>query len=272
MTARPTRSVRISSGPARRTLAGLMLGLTLSVATARADTCTVAAEQGHVTFPVDRLDSASRCLVSSVADNPTTSGLVGPVRTPIPQRLYEYLLDHPSLIAALARKLGMGNYQFTSRGPNQFWGNDGDGTQGLLSLLQREGTTRIYHIDGYHEGQIFPMVRAKAVVFLKMAQTASPDGHPAVDTLLIAYTKLNDPVLSGLVWVLRPLVGDAVTRKLTRGFDVTNQLGAAIAQNPDRIIQELPTLPSIAPQEQRTLTALLQTLPPTTILLPRLTP
>jgi hypothetical protein len=154
MTVRPPRSVRIGSRPARLTLAGLMLGLTLVGASARADTCTVAAEQGHVAFPVDRLDSASRCLVFSVADNPTTSGLIGPVRTPIPQHVYEYLLDHPSLIAALVRKLGMGNYQFTSRGPNQFWGNDGDGTQGLLSLLQREGTTRIYHIDGYHEGHV----------------------------------------------------------------------------------------------------------------------
>lgn len=272
MTVRRTHDIRTCSDPVCLTLAGLLLGLTLSVTTASADNCPVAAEQGHVTFPVDRLDSASRCLVAAVADSPTTSGLVGPVRTPVPQYLYEYLLDHPTLIAALVQKMGMGNYQFTSRGPNRFWGNDGDGTQGLLSLLQREGTTRIYHIDGYHEGQIFPMVRAKAVVFLKMAQTASPDGHPAVDTSLIAYTKLTDPVLSGLVWILRPLVGDAVTRKLTRGFDVTNQLGAAIAQNPDRIIQELPTLPSIAPQEQRAFTALLQTLPPTNLSLPRLTP
>lgn len=261
MTVRRARGVRIGSGRAGRTLAGLMLGLTLSSATASADNCTVAAEQGHLTLPVDRLDSVSRCLVSSVTDSPTTSGLIGPVRTQVPQHLYEYLLDHPPLIAALVRKLGLGDYQFTNRGPNQFWGNDGDGTQGLLSLLQREGTTRIYHIDGYHEGQVFPMVRVKAVVFLKMAQTASPDGRPAVDTVLIAHTKLNDPVLSGLVWILRPLVGDAVTRKLARGFDVTNQLGAAIAQNPDRIIRELPTLPSIAPQEQRAFTALLQRLP-----------
>ncbi|MBM4134145.1 MAG: hypothetical protein FJ245_10285 [Nitrospira sp.] len=272
MTVRRTDDIRIGSDSAGLTLAGLMLGLVLSATTAWADNCPVAAEQGRITFPVDRLDSVSRCLVSYVADSPTTSGSVGPVRIPVPQYLYEFLLDHPSLIAALVRKMGMGNYEFADKGPNRFWGNDGDGTQGLLSLLQREGTTRIYHIDGYHEGHVFPMVRAKAVVFLKIAQTASPDGHPAVDTSLIAYTKLNDPVLSGLVWVLRPLVGDAVTRKLTRGFDVTNQLGTAISQNPDRIIQELPTLPSIAPQEQRAFIALLQTLPPANPSGPRLTP
>lgn len=242
--------------------AWLTLGLALAGSAASADTCTVAAEQGHLTFPVERLDSASRCLISFVADSPTAFGLIGPVRTHVPQHLYEYLLDHPSLIAALVQKLGLGNYQFVNKGPNQFWGNDGDGTQGLLSLLQREGTSRIYHIDGYHEGQVFPMVRAKAVVFLKIAPTASADGHPAVDTSLIAYTRLNDPVLSGLVWVLRPLIGAAVTRKLVRGFDVTNQLGTAIAQDPDRIIQDLPTLPSIDPREQRIFTALLQRLPP----------
>lgn len=246
----------------RSLLAGLTLGLALVGPTASADTCPVAAEQGALTFPVGRLDSASRCLIAFVADNPTTAGLIGPVRTQVPQHLYEYLLDHPPLIAALVQKLGLGAYRFENKGPNQFWGNDGDGTQGLLSLLQRDETSRIYHIDGYHEGQVFPMVRAKAVVFLKIAPVASPTGHPAVDTSLIAYTKLNDPVLSNLVWMLRPLVGETVTRKLARGFDVTNQLGTAIAQNPDRIIQELPTLPSIEPQEQRAFTALLQRLPP----------
>ncbi len=260
MTVRRTR-LTLRTCSVRAILAILVMGLPLSNGTASADNCVVAAEQGSITFPVERLDPAARCLVSFVAGSPTTSGLIGPIRTPVPQTLYEYLLDHPSLIAALVQKLGLGNYQFVHRGPNQFWGNDGDGTQGLLSLLQREGTTRIYHIDGYHEGHIFPMVRAKAVVFLKIAPTASPAGHPAVDTSLIAYTKLNDPVLSGLVWMLRPLVGEAVTRKLARGFDVTNQLGAAIAQNPDRIIQELPALQTIDPQEQRAFTALLQSLP-----------
>ncbi|MFM8552733.1 MAG: hypothetical protein ACKOCD_10585, partial [Nitrospiraceae bacterium] len=219
-------------------------------------------EQGGLPFPVEHLDRASRCLISDVAGSPTTSGLIGPVRTPIPQGLYEYLLDHPSLIAALVHKLGMGNYQFTIKGSRQFWGNDGDGTQGLLSLLQHEGTSRIYHIDGFHEGQVFPMVRAKAVVFLKIAPTASPEGHPVVETSLITYTKLNDPFLSGLVWMLRPLIGEAVTRKLARGFEVTNQLGAAIAQNPDRIVQELPALTAIDPQEQRAFAALLHSLPP----------
>ncbi len=172
MTVRRTHSVRIGSKPARMTLAYLMLGMTLVGTAARADTCRVASEQGQMTFPVDRLGSASRCLVFSVADN----------------------------------------------------------------------------------------------------QTTSPDGHQAMDTSLIAYTKLTDPVLSGLVLVLRPLVGDAVTRKLPRSFDVTNQLGAAIAQNQDRIIQELPALPSIAPQEQQTLTALLQALLSSNLSVPRPTP
>lgn len=247
---------------ALRVLACLALGLGSSETAPAAEPCPVAAEQGGGKFPVERLDQPTRCLLSAVANSPTTSGLVGPVRTPIPPHLYEYLLDHPPLIAALVQKLSMGNYQFTQKGAHQYWGDDGDGTQGLLSLVQHEGATRIYHIDGYHEGHVFPMVRAKAVVFLRISPVASPDGRPAVETSLTAYTKLNDPVLSGLVWVLRPLVGEAVTRKLARGFEVTNQLAAAIAQNPDRIIQDLPTLSSIDPQEQRAFMSLLHSLPP----------
>jgi len=253
---------RHRAGLAGRTLAGLLSATLLAGTTpAVAETCLVSPDQGGMRFPVERMDAAALCLVSAVTSKPTTAGSVGPLRTPIPQPLYEYLLDHPLLIASLTQKLGMGNYQVTRKGPQQFWGADGDGTQGLLSLVQREGTSRVYHIDGYHEGRFFPLVLAKAVVFLKISPAALPDGHQAVDTSMMVYTRLNDPILASLVWMLRPLVGEAVTRKLTRGFEVTTQIGAAIAQNPDRILQAVPSLPQMDQQEQRTFSALLQNLP-----------
>ncbi len=224
--------------------------------------CRLAAEQGGMVFPVDKLTQANRCLVGGVANSPTTSGLVGPVRTPISAKLYEYLLDRPPVIAALLQRLNMANYQFTPKGPQQYWGNDGDGTQGLLSLVHQDAGHRIYHIDGFHEGHVFPMVRARAVVFMKLTPQTGQDGRPAVETALAAFTKLNDPVLSGLVWMLRPLVGEAVTRKLARGFEATNQLAAAIAQDPARVVQEVPSVETLSLGEQRTLIAMIQALMP----------
>ena len=228
-------------------------------------TCTVAADQGGALFPVEKLDTPARCRIGAVINGYTTAGLIGPVQSPVTPELYEYLLDRPPLIASLTDRLGLGAYQFSYRGPNQYWVNDGEGTQGLLTLVFQDSRHRIYHIDGFHEGRIFPMVRAKAAVFMHISPVTTPEGYSVVQTSLMAYTKLDDSILAGLVRILRPLIGDAVTRKLSRGFDVTNQLGAAIAQDRDRVAQQASLVPWLSTADLQTLIGWLQTIPQRTV-------
>ncbi len=214
-----------------------------------ADPCHLAAEQGGILFPVDHVDPAWRCRLGPIVNSYTTAGVIGPVQTPLAQGFYEYLLDRPLVIASLVQRLGIANFRASARGPNEFWVNDGDGTQGLLTLVHDDQTTRIYHIDGYHEGTLFPLVRAKAVVFIKIRSVLTQERQPAVETTLVSYIRLDDRILSALVYILRPLVGEAVTRKLARGFDVTNQLSTTIAQDPDRVAQEVTSPPLLASDE-----------------------
>ncbi len=240
---------------------GCLSGSPAASATMPDATCTVAAEQGGALFPVDKLDAAARCRIGAVVNGYTTEGLIGPVQSPVTPELYAYLLDRPPLIASLTDRLGLSSYQFTDRGPDQYWVNDGEGTQGLLTLVYRDATHRIYHIDGFHEGQVFPMVRAKAAVFMHITPVTTPDGYSVVETSLRAYTKLDGSILAGLVRILRPLIGEAVTRKLSRGFDVTNQLGAAIAQDRDRVVQQASLVPWLSTADLQTLVGWLHTVP-----------
>ncbi|MGH2620334.1 MAG: hypothetical protein ACRDHG_07160, partial [Anaerolineales bacterium] len=78
------------------------------------------------------------------------------------------------------------------------------------------------------------------------------------ENTLISYTRLDDPWLAGVVRILRPLIGGAVTRKLSRGFQVTNQLGMLIAKDPERVVQQVGGLPQIEPEALQTLAALLR--------------
>ncbi|MEE9203728.1 MAG: hypothetical protein V3U08_01835 [Nitrospirales bacterium] len=224
----------------------------------RAEDCHVSAMQGGVTFPVSRLSASSRCKISEVVNGYTTVGVIGPVQAPIAKRLYTYLLDRPVIMASLVRQLGLGAYQVSERGHNRYWADDGEGTRGLLSVAYRDETSRIYHMDGHHEGRIFPLVRAKAVVFIRIRPTLTTQGGAAVESLMVAYTRLNDSVLAALVRVLRPLIGDAVTRILVKGFRVTDQLASRIAQDPDGIAQRAASLSALDPEDLSTLTALLR--------------
>lgn len=265
--------MRVASIVFHPTLAWLLVGCWLCGSTAATaapstDDCIVAAEQGGVLFPVDKLNASTRCQIGAVINGHTTAGLIGPVQTPVTPQLYEYLLDRPPLIAALTERLGLGTYQFTARDLNQYWVNDVEGTQGLLTLVYQDPTHRIYHIDGYHEGRIFPMVRAKAAMFMTILPVTTTEGLPAVQTWLMAYTRLDASLLAGLVRLLRPLVGEAVTRKLSRGFDVTNQLGTAIAQDRERVAQQASLVPWLSTTELQTLIGWLYTVPQRTAAAP----
>ena len=228
----------------------LLIGIPAEPAT---DPCHLAAEQGGNLFPIEQVDPDWRCRLGLIVNSYTTVGVIGPVQTPITEGFYEYLLDRPMVIASLVQRLGIANFQASARGPNQFWVNDGDGTQGLLTLVHDNRSTRIYHVDGYHEGTLFPLVSAKAVVFMKIRPVVTRERQPAVETTLVSYIRLDDRILSALVYILRPLVGGAVTRILMRGFDVTSQLCMMIAQDPDRVAQEATSPPLLASDELESL-------------------
>jgi hypothetical protein len=192
-----------------------------------------------------------------VINGHTTTGALGPVQTAVSQELYEFMLDRPVITAALVDRLGLGTYRFTESGPHRFWVDDGDGTQGLLTLLYQDGRLRIYHVDGSHQGHVFSMVHAMAVVFL----TLQPGLEQSTNASVVAFVRLNDPVLAGIVWMLRPILEGVFTRKVTRGFEVTHQLGERIAREPDRILQEIASLPFQAQEDAERFRSLVTSLP-----------
>ena len=66
---------------------------------------------------------------------------------------------------------------------------------------------------------------------------------------MVAYTMLDNRVLSGLVSLLRPLVGATVMRKLSKGVEVVNRLGLEMSQRPDRVLFEAMDPPPLPEQD-----------------------
>ncbi len=249
---------RVSGGIALLATALLFCAVTPVPAT---EPCPPAELPGAPTVPLNRIEDALRCRVTAIVAGFTTSGTVGPVQAPVSRELYEFLLDHPWIIAALARQLDLGAYQAVAKGSGQFWAEDDDGTEGLIRLLYQDQAVRLYYIDGSHHGHIFPLVRAKAVVVMKLGQAAPGPAPVAVETTLQAFTRLDDPLLDGLIRVLRPLVAGAVTRKLTRAFEVLNEVCARMAQDPDRVLAQADRTTFADPSESEHLRSLLRKLP-----------
>ncbi len=233
---------------------GVVLALlTLAVAgvpgEAPADSCKLDAEHGGLSFPVHRITGEWACRLKLVIDQYTTANMVGPLKTAMDGPMYSHLLDRPPLAAALINRLDLADYKAETRGPGQWWANDGEGTEGMVQLVYQNRTTRVYYLEGTHRSRLLPNLSGKAVVFLRIRAVKEASGLESMENTLVAYTRLDNRLLSGLASLLRPLVGATVSRKLAKGVDVVNRLGLEMRRRPDRVLFEA-TDPPPLPEEE----------------------
>ena len=237
-----------------KTLVGVLviatgLELVLPGRAARSETCTLPPHHAGMIFPVARVDPEWVCLLQSIIDNYTTITTVGPVRAALSESMYHYLLDHPPVTTLLIDRLELGLYKSEERGPDRFWGSDGEGTQGIVQFVYRDRTSRLYYLEGSHNSRLLPDVTGKAVVLLRVNPVKESNGAEAMDSTVVSYTKLDNRVLSGLVSLLRPLIGGVVTGKLRKGAETVNRLGLVMRQHPECVLLKAMDPPALSDRD-----------------------
>jgi hypothetical protein len=229
-------------------IAWIVMGMLLSAGYGRAEACALSPDHaGHI-FPVERVDSAWACRLQSIIRNNSIESQLGPIHTALPGVLYGYLLDHPPFTAAMIRRLHLGQYQSEGRGHGRFWGDDGEGTKGIVELVYDDPTNRIYFLDGTHESRLLPHVTGQAVVFLRIGVMRDANGHETTVSTLVAYTKLDNPFLSGLVSLLHPLVSRIAASRLKKGVETVDRLGRLMREDPRRVLSEAEKEPGLPEQ------------------------
>ena len=222
------------------------VGIFLSVGYARSEACTLSPHHAGLTFPVERVDPVWTCKLHAIVRSYTTVSTVGPIRTALSESMYRHLLDQPPFTADVIRRLQLGLYRSEARGPGRFWGDDGEGTKGIIELVYEDPAFRIYFLEGTHESRLLPHVAGKAVVFLRIDVLRDTNAHEATDSTLVAYTKLDNRFLSGLVSLLHPLISRVVASRLQKGVETIDRLGAVMRQDPQRgmaVLEDPPALP-----------------------------
>ncbi len=221
------------------------LSTTIYSSLAQAETCSLSSQHAGVTFPVEQIEANWACRLQPIISHYTTANKLGPLRTPLPEAVYLYLLDRPPMAAVLVNRLGIAPYQSERRGPGRYWGSDGEGTGGIVELIYQDRTSRVYYLEGSHDSRFLPRITGKAVVLLRMNQVTDSKGTEAMDSTLVSYTRLDNRLLAGVVSLLRPLAGSAVTRKLAKGVDSVNRLSQMMRQEPDRVLSEATKSPGV---------------------------
>lgn len=202
-----------------------------------------------MTFPLEQIASLWACRLQPIMSNYTTANKIGPIRTPLPEEIYFYLLDHPSMAAALVNRLDLGLYKAAMLGPGRFWGSDGEGTEGVAELVYEGRATRMYYLEGSHDGTLLPQVTGKAIVLLSIRPVKESNGTDAIETTVVSYTQLNSRILSGILSLIRPLLGRVVIGRFMKAFATAGHLSQVMREDPNRVLFEATDPPSLPDEE-----------------------
>jgi hypothetical protein len=228
-------------------LVGLVL--LLLAGPAESDNCVLPSRHAGVTFPLDQVESAWACRLQPIVNRYTTANKIGPIRTPLPEAVYLYLLDHPVMAAALVNRLDFGLYKAEQREEQEFWITDGEGTEGLVHPVYQDRSARIYYVEGSHDGRLLPRVTGKAVVLLSLRPLKDSHGIESIDGTLVAYLRLDNRLLSGILSLLRPLIGAVIQRQVAKAFDAAARLAYAMREHPEQVLFEATDPPALPDDE-----------------------
>jgi len=219
--------------------------------------CTVQVENPDVGFPLDKMDRPTLCRMAAVVNDYTTHRVVPPARTPVQKSVYDFLLDRPVLTSLLVRNLHLAGYRFTRLGPDRWHGDDAQGAEGEIQSLYQDATRRVYHVKGSHRGRLFPAITGEAIVMLNYQAKVGPDGREYIETGIITYSKIDNPVLAVVVRLLQPVLRRVVNDKLTNAFAIFQRLGEVMAADPEQVYRQVETAPEAGAADVEALRVLL---------------
>ena len=229
-----------------------------ALATAESLACDVRVDDPKVVFPLEKMDRPALCRLAGVVNGYTTHRILPAFQTPIQKSVYDFILDHPILAAALARHLEVASYRIVRAGPNSFQGDDSQGSEGLIELLYRDSVRRVYHMRGSHRGNIFPVITGEAIILLNYRASPSGDGRESVETRITTYSRLDNPVLATIVRALQPLLRNVVNDKVAEGFLSAHKLGELMAMEPERVYRVAEGITEVDKNDIEALKALLR--------------
>ncbi|MFO0773445.1 MAG: hypothetical protein U0172_02110 [Nitrospiraceae bacterium] len=230
-------------------LVATLLGSSAALASDTDSDCTLPDRHAGLSYSLNELPHDRRCRLLPIVTNYTTANKIGPVVTPVPLRLYRAMADQPPTLAALVNRLELGLHRAEWRDAHRFWLTDGEGTEGTVELLhesiEQGALRRAYAVDGTHDGRFLPSASGSAVVLLWAKSVTLPTGEAATETTLVLYVRAKSRFLSGLLSLVRPLVGRVVIRQVGKAFETVNRLAQLMRQEPARVMAEATDPPSL---------------------------
>jgi hypothetical protein len=147
------------------------------------------------------------------------------------------------------------------QGPRRSSADDGDGTVGVVDLVERSDQHRVYFGQGVHHSAVFPDIHATAVIIMDLVEHVPSGEKTSTSTRFDVCVRMNNFLISGLVKSLRPFLKKTIIGKFSKAFFVADQVGRLIAKDPKSVSQDAADFPRLSSEDRSQFLSLISKLP-----------
>jgi hypothetical protein len=189
-----------------------------------------------------------------VVEHATLERPLPPVRFAGPAWRVDWLLDHPTLAATLARHLHppLEQYQITDLGEGRFDVTDLGALRGHFRLVARAADRRVYLCQGHFRSLAHLLNLSGGMVFaLEYREAPGGTGRQTVVTPRL-YLRLDNVLAHGLLKLLSPLIHGTIDRRAANLAAATQVVAERLVRDPWGLYREMQTWPDARPEDLET--------------------
>jgi hypothetical protein len=190
----------------------------------------------------------------AVIEHATLQRPLPAVRLIGPAERVDWLLDHPTLAATLARHLHppLEQYQITDRGNGHFDVDDLGALRGHFHLVARAPDRRVYLCQGNFRSLGRLLSLSGGMVFtLEYREAPDGTGRQTVVTPRL-YLRLDNVLAHGLLKLLSPLIHGTIDRRAANLATAAQVVAERLVRDPRGLYREMQTWPDARPEDLET--------------------
>lgn len=209
-------------------------------------------------LPLDKLTPANQARVKLLLDEvgyfrrlPTTVFAADP-------DVYQFFIRYPDVAVSIWRVMGISEMKMWQTGPNEYEGDSGDGSTGIIDVVYRSPEENLLICEGQYQSPMLKKpIKARSLVLLRTTFFKETDGTIYVTHRADMYVAFPSQTVETVAKVLSPLTGNMADRTFTEMSLFLRMMSLAMTRRPtwvDQIAGQMEGVAEVRRQQLRQVT------------------
>lgn len=189
-------------------------------------------------LPLDKLTPENRQRVQQLLAETSYFRRLPTTVIGVEPEVYQFFTTYPDAAVSIWRAMGISDMQLWQTGAEEYEGDAGDGTIGIIDVLYRGADQKLLLCEGSYQSPIMRKpIKARSLVVLTSAHLQAADGTYSVTHRADLFVSFPSQTIETAAKILSPITGPLVDRTFTEMSLFLRMMSLAMAKRPGWVEQ-----------------------------------